>query len=365
MEGVSKLFRKSAKRAKPSSALPEGLCRQFSLAEIKIATNNFNDELLVGEGGFGRVYKGFIDDCNKTVAIKRLKLKPGQGLVFEDLRTKVVLLCQLRHPNLVPLIGYCIDEGENILVYEFIVNGNLFRKLYYTDHDEHDRLSWKQRLRICIGVVRALHYLHTGVKHTIIHGDMKPANILLNKKWEAKLSDFSRFVSDSTMLDTLGYVDPECRITSGLTDKSDVYSFGVVLFKVVLGKMHQWRLISLAQKGEREWSFNKKIDPYLKGKIAPECFKVYMDIATSCVQHEGKDRPTMNEVEVGLEHALELQESADAAIKDGEYYCPIDEYTCNDFWGFASPAIVEYTSSSSLPELEEFLSDSDSLREYI
>ena len=247
------------------------------------------------------------------------------------------------------------------------------------------RLSWKQRLRICIGVARALHYLHTGVKQTIIHGGVKPANILLNEKWEAKLSDFklSKMVPpglsvvpfeiteedlenlDSTMLRTLGYEDPECRITSGLTDKSDVYSFGVVLFEVVLCKIHQWRLISLAQKGKREWSFNKKIDPYPKGKIAPECFKVYMDNATSCVQNEGKDRPTMNEVEVGLEHALELQETADAASKDVEYYCPIDEYTCNDFSGFASTAIVEYTYSSSLPELEEFLSDSDSLREYI
>ncbi|KAL0011826.1 hypothetical protein SO802_006934 [Lithocarpus litseifolius] len=298
MEGVSKLFRTSGKRSKskPSSALPEELCRQFSLAEMKIATNNFDDKLLVGEGGFGRVYKGSTDGCNRTVAIKRLKLKPGQGLVFEDLRTEVVLLCQLRHPNLVPLVGYCIDEGENILVYEFIVNGNLFRKLHYTEHDDHDRLSWKQRLRICIGVARALHYLHTGVKQTIIHGDVKPANILLNEKWEAKLSDF-------------------------------------------------------------KWS--KKIDPYLIGKIAPECFNIYMDIATSCVTIEGKDRPTMNEVEVGLEHALELQESADAASKDGEYYYPMDEYIC-DFSGFASPAIVEYTSSSSLPELEEFLSDSDS-----
>uniref|UniRef100_A0A7N2LS93 Protein kinase domain-containing protein n=1 Tax=Quercus lobata TaxID=97700 RepID=A0A7N2LS93_QUELO len=278
MEGVSKLFRKSGKRAKPSSALPEGLCRQFSLAKIKIATNNLNDELLVGEGGFGRVYKGFIDDCNKTVAIKRLKLKPGQGLVFEDSRTEVVLLSQLRHPNLVPFIGYCIDEGENILVYEFIVNGNLYRKLYYTDHNEHDRLSWKQRLRESCEVVAF------------------PANILLNGKWEAKLSDFK----------------------------------------------------------------SSKMIP-----SAPECFNIYMDIATSWVQNEGKDRPTMNEVEVGLKHALELQESADAESKDGEYYCPIDEYTCNDFSGFASTVIVEYTSSSSLPELEEFLLDSDSLREYI
>ena len=126
-------------------------------------------------------------------------------------------------------------------------------------------------------------------------------------------------------------------------------------------------LASCSQKWKRELreTINHMIDPYLMGKITPECLNIYMDIATSCVQIEGKDRPTMNEVEVGLEHALEPQESADAASKDGEYYCPIDEYTCNDFSGFASTAIVEYTYSSSLPELEEFLSDSDSLREYI
>ena len=126
-------------------------------------------------------------------------------------------------------------------------------------------------------------------------------------------------------------------------------------------------LASCSQKWKRELreTINHMIDPYLMGKITPECLNIYMDIATSCVQIEGKDRPTMNEVKVGLEHALELQESADAASKDGEYYCPIDEYTCNDFSGFASTAIVEYTYSSSLPELEEFLSDSDSSREYI
>jgi len=240
MEGVSKLFRTFWKRSKPkpSSPLPEGLCHQFSLAEMKIATNNFDDKLLVGEGGFGRVYKGFIDDCNRTVAIKRLKLKPGQDL-RKNLRTEMVLLCQLHHPNLVRLIGYCIDEGMNI-VYEFIVNGDLSRKLF---RDYHDRLSWKQRLKICVGVARALHYLHTGVKQTIIHGDVKPANILLDKNWEAKLSDFrmSNMLSpgfkfmeiggdtDTTICGTLGYMDPQYVFTQRLTDKSDVHSFGVVL----------------------------------------------------------------------------------------------------------------------------------------
>ncbi|KAL4627734.1 hypothetical protein ACB092_05G187000 [Castanea dentata] len=172
-----------------------------------------------------------------------------------------------------------------------MVNGNLFRKLQYTDHDDHDRLSWKQRLRICIGVARAVHYLHTGVKHTIIHGDVKPANILLKEKWEAKLSDFkwSKMVPpglsvvpleitenleilDSTMLGTLGYVDPEYRITSGLTDKSDVYSFGVVLFEVFVARKaiillrlwkHQLHLASCSQKWKRELreTINHMIDP--------------------------------------------------------------------------------------------------------
>ena len=155
MKGVSKLFRTSKKRAKPSpsSPLPEGLCRQFSLAEMKFATNNFDANLVIGEGDFGTLYKGSFNDCNGTriVAIKCLK--------FEDLRTEMVLRCQLHHPNLVPPIGYCIDERMNIVVYEFIVHGHLSRKLL---RDDHDRLSWKQRLKICVGVARALHYLHTG-----------------------------------------------------------------------------------------------------------------------------------------------------------------------------------------------------------
>ena len=319
MKGVSKLFRTSKKGAKPSpsSPLPEGLCRQFSLAEMKIATNNFNNKLLLGEGDFGTVYKGSIDDCTRIV--KRLKL--------EDLRNEVVFIGQLHHPNLISLIGYCIDEGVNILVYEFMVHGILFSKL-------HDRLSWKQRLKICVGVARGLHYLHTGAKKTIIHGDVTAANILLDKNWEAKLSDFRlsnmlppgfKFVEikrDSET--TLRYLDPECFITNRLTDKTDVYSFGVVLLEVLCGreamdfKLMEKRqgLVKWAQKCKREGTINEIIDPYLLGKIAPECLKIYVDTAISCVGNKGEARPAMGEVELILEHALELQQSADAAMKD-------------------------------------------------
>ena len=179
---ISKLFRSGQKRAKQSSSVAEELCRRFSLVEIKIATDNFDKDLIIGKGYFGTVYKGCIDDRTMNIAIKRLSSESRKG--FDGFSTKVLLLC---HPNIVHLIGYCIDEPEMIPVYEFIGNGNLCDHLYDTDHNP---LPWKQRLQICIGVARRLHYLHTGVKHSIIHRNVKPTDILLDEKLEPKLSDF-------------------------------------------------------------------------------------------------------------------------------------------------------------------------------
>ena len=326
---ISKLFRTSGKRAKKSLLLPEGLCRRFSLAEIKIATNNFDDDLVIGHGGFGKIYKGFIDDCTINVAIKRRSLMSRQG--FEEFGTEVLLLCQLHHPNLVNLIGYCIEEQEMILVYEFIANKSLAEQLLYRDHD--DPLPWKRRLQICIGVARVLHYLHTGVKHTIIHRDVKSSNILLDENWEAKFSDFglckmcppslSKALTrvDSEVKGTFGYVDPAYLRTNQLTDKSDVYGLGVVLFEVLCTKItvdnklesEQHSLAVWAPKCVEDGTINQMIDPYLIGKIAPECFKIYVNLATSCVREDNMERPTIGEVEVGLEHTLEVQECADAS----------------------------------------------------
>ena len=373
MEGISqsnsKLLRWSGKGRSDeikqyySSVLPEGLCRRFSLAEIQKATNYFADDLVIGEGGFGKVYEGFIDDRGISVAIKRLKIGSMQGL--PELKNEVLLLCQLRHPNLIPLIGYCIDEGEGCLVYEFMVNGNLRDHIHGTNLDP---LPWKQRLAICIGVARGLHFLHAGIKHTIIHRDVKMSNILLDEKSEAKLADFGLSKMGSPSLSealiriqslvkgVYGYLDPEYHRRQELTHKSDVYSFGVVLLELLCGRKvvddkfgaERWHLVYWARQCKREGTINETIDPYLMGKIAPECFKIYIDIASSCVREEGKDRPAMGEVEVGLEHALQLQESADAARKEGEYDYPIDELTCNDspiemnrYGRGASPSTVE------------------------
>ena len=294
-------------------------------------------------GKYGKVYRGCIDDRSINVAIKRLIFRSEQG--FHDYGNEVVLLCQLSHPNLVPLIGYCMDEPEMILVYEFMVNGTLSEHLYGTDN--LDPLPWKQRLQICVAVARGLHYLHAGVKHTIIHGDVKSVIILLDEKWEAKLSAFglskigppslsnkALIRMESAVRGTLGYLDPEYAQSQVLTDKSDIYSFGVVLLEILCGRKaydhreEQRNLVQRALKFIREGTINQIIDPYLMGKIAPECFKIYMDIATSCVRTQGTQRPTIGEVEAALEHALQMQESKDMDPGIGgadQYMYPVGE----------------------------------------
>ncbi|KAF3950737.1 hypothetical protein CMV_023545 [Castanea mollissima] len=327
-ERISKLLRKSGERRlnQPHLVFP---CRRFSLAEITIATNNFDKNLIIGRGAFGNVYKGFIDDRTISVAIKRVNIIDSRQ-PFHEFMTEVVLVCQLHHPNFVPLIGYCLEgERHAFLVYEFMVNDNLERQLYGTnpDHDP-DPVPWKRRLQICVGVARGLHCLHTGLKHTIFHCDVKPRNIMLDEKWEAKLSDFGLSkkgppslskaltrIETSRIMGTYGYMAPDGRKPTEGEERMD--------------------LVIWARKCKREGNINEIIDPYLMGKIAPECFMVYVDIATSCVRYRPERRPAMGEVQVCLEHALELQESADAAAGDCNY-C-FNEYTCNDSSGDASP----------------------------
>ncbi|KAG7982348.1 hypothetical protein I3843_04G047900 [Carya illinoinensis] len=345
-------------KARPSS-LPGELCRYFSLDEIKTATHDFNKELIVGKGGFGTIYKGFIDKSNsRPVAIKRLNKDSFQGEA--EFRTETLLLCQIRHVHLIPFIGYCKDEVERILVYDFMANKTLSDHLYGTDKIP---LLWKQRLQICIGAARGLHCLHTGLKHPVIHRDVKTTNILLDENWVAKVSDFglsrqvlndiksSNLVEDvegtrgpldfelseqisrnsttasygysTTLAGTLGYLDPESILSDRVTAKSDVYSFGVVLLEVLCARKlldfelmeeqsEQWSLVHWARECDENGSMGKIIDPYLEGKIAPECFKVYGDVAMTCLQLKGIQRPTMVDVIERLEHALELQEKADS-----------------------------------------------------
>ncbi|KAI3726175.1 hypothetical protein L1987_65972 [Smallanthus sonchifolius] len=310
------------------STLPSDRCRRFSLTEVKAATNEFNDDFVIGNGGFGKVYKGYIDNATTAVAIKRLNETSSQGL--QEFTMEIGLLSKLRHVQLVSLIGYCEDEGEMILVYDYMAHGTLREHLYRTNKPP---LPWKRRLQICIGAAKGLHYLHTGAKRTIIHRDVKSTNILLDENWVAKVSDFglsklgpqdqSQNHVSTVVKGSIGYVDPEYYRTQQLTDKSDVYSFGVVLLEVLCARAVMIpglpkEQVSLAEWGKycyRKENLNKIIDPKLRSEIAPECLKQFGVVAVSCLKAQGSERPAMDEVVWGLEFALELQEAADRKVE--------------------------------------------------
>ncbi|KAE8690123.1 Receptor-like protein kinase ANXUR2 [Hibiscus syriacus] len=306
-----------------TSSLPDELCCHFSLDEMKAATNNFHDDLVVGKGGFGKVYKGFMDAGERIVAIKRLNPESRQGV--REFVTEIEMLTQLRHVHLVSLIGYCNENGEMILVYDFMRNGTLSDHLYGTSFAT-DPLTWKQRLEICKGAASGLNYLHTEVKHAIIHRDVKTSNILLDDKFTAKVSDFGLSKTDpkvETLITgikgTRGYLDPEYARGHTLTQKSDVYAFGVVLFEVLCARKALDTKLAGDKMNLAHWAKNciedgtlyRVIDPNLIGKIAPECFKVFVEIAESCIAEGGINRPTMKDVMEKLGFAIELQEAAD------------------------------------------------------
>lgn len=307
-----------------SSLLPSHLCRYFSILEINAATHNFSEQFLIGRGGFGDVYKGFIDGSVTTVAIKRLNQTSKQGAY--EFQTEIAMLSQLKHLNLVSLIGYCNEQGEMILVYEYLPNGTFRDHLYNT---ENPPLPWKLRLDICLGAARGLQYLHRDVKQCVIHRDVKSPNILLDENYVAKVSDFglsrlgptsmSQTHVSTVVKGSFGYLDPEYYRRQQLTDKSDVYSFGVVLFETLCARPPVVQnlpknQVSLAHWGRicvQKGTLDQIIDPYLKGEIAPDCLKKFGEIAESCVRDEAIERPTMSDVVWSLEFALQLQETAE------------------------------------------------------
>ncbi|KAK2657558.1 hypothetical protein Ddye_010610 [Dipteronia dyeriana] len=312
-----------------SPAINLNLKLKIPFTEILEATQNFNNKLLIGEGGFGKVYEGILKSDVK-VAVKRSDSKHGQGL--PEFQTEVLLLSRIRHRNLVSLIGYCNEGSELILVYEFMAKGPLRDHLYslneYGNTDKsitQPKLSWSQRLQICIGSAQGLHYLHSGSDGGIIHHDVKSTNILLDENYVAKVADFG--LSRSCPLEgdsfsmgvkgSYGYLDPEYFKTLHFTDKSDVYAFGVVLLEVLCARpaianttrmeevnLAYWGLFWL-NKGKIE----EIVDPFLLGKINPNSLRKFCEIIEKCLKENGDDRPTMRDVYWDLKYALQLQQT--------------------------------------------------------
>ncbi|XP_014496883.2 receptor-like protein kinase FERONIA [Vigna radiata var. radiata] len=360
-----------------SSSLPTNLCRHFSIAEIRAATNNFDQLFVVGAGGFGDVYKGYIDDGSTPVAIKRLKPGSQQGL--NEFMNEIQMLSQLRHLHLVSLIGYCYESNEMILIYDFMERGTLRDHLYGTDSPP---LSWTQRLQICIGAARGLHYLHTGAKQMIIHRDVKSTNILLDEKWVAKVSDFglsrigptgSSMTHVSTKVKgSVGYLDPEYYKRQRLTEKSDVYSYGVVLLEVLCGRQpllrtaekQQVSLVNWAKHRYEKGFLSEIVDPALKGQIAPHCLRKFSEVALSCLLEDGNQRPSMNVVVGVLEFVMQLQlqdgANVNVVLESGGDY---EDSTTEDMFSgsHSSMHVSDFSNSSGLNSTSYASQESDRL----
>ncbi|XP_050108743.1 wall-associated receptor kinase 2-like [Malus sylvestris] len=287
----------------------------FTAEELEKATNNYHESGILGEGGYGIVYKGILAaDNNKVVAIKKSKIcVPTQKEQFVN---ELLVLSQINHRNVVRLLGCCLELEVPLLVYEFVAHGTLSEHIHGKKR-KGSSFSLELRLKIAAETAGALAYLHSSALMQIIHRDVKLTNILLDENYTAKVSDFgaSRLIPlDQAQLATLvqgtiGYLDPEYFHTSQLTDKSDVYSFGVVLMELLTSKL---ALDSHRPEGEKnlarfflclmeEDRLNEILDDDILNERNIETLKSVANLAKRCVRLKGEDRPTMKEVAMELE----------------------------------------------------------------
>ncbi|XP_057500367.1 probable serine/threonine-protein kinase PIX13 [Actinidia eriantha] len=304
--------------------LPTPNLKVYSFADLKSATKNFKSDTVLGHGGFGTVFKGWVDEktlspckfgTGMIVAIKKLNPESVQG--FQEWQSEVNFLGRLSHPNLVKLLGYCWDDEELLLVYEFMLKGSLENHLFRRT-SMFEPLPWDVRLKIAIGAARGLSFLHTSEKQ-IIYRDFKASNILLDGNYNAKISDFGlaklgpsgeNSHVTTRIMGTYGYAAPEYIATGHLYVNSDVYGFGVVLLEIMTGlrafdtkrpsgqqNLVEWLKPSLSNKRKLKSIMDGRIEGQYSSKAASETAQ----LTRRCLEDDPRNRPSMNEVAEILE----------------------------------------------------------------
>ncbi|XP_042022967.1 G-type lectin S-receptor-like serine/threonine-protein kinase At4g03230 [Salvia splendens] len=275
----------------------------FSYSSVSAATNNFSPQNKLGEGGFGPVYKGGLQN-GQEIAVKRLSQKSGQG--FEEFRNEILLIAKLQHRNLVRLLGCCIDHVESILMYEYMPNKSLDMFLFGSNKQE--TLDWKTRTRIVEGIAQGLLYLHEYSRVRIIHRDLKASNILLDDEMNPKISDFglarifggtdSRGYTNR-VVGTFGYISPEYALEGLFSTNSDVYSFGVLVVEIISGRkntgFYKTDSLHLLGHGWDLWISGRGVE-LVDGKVGSAAASKalrYINVGLLCVQENPNDRPNM------------------------------------------------------------------------
>ncbi|XAR53810.1 Non-specific serine/threonine protein kinase [Bertholletia excelsa] len=284
----------------------------YTVASLQTATNSFNQENLIGEGSLGRVYRGELPN-GKIVAIKKID-NAALSLQEEDNFLEAVSnMSRLRHPNVITLVGYCAEHGQRLLVYDYISNGNLHDTLHFAD-ERSKMLTWNARVRVALGTARALEYLHEVCLPSVVHRNLKSANILLDEELNPHLSDCGlaalnpnteRQVSSTQMVGSFGYSAPEFALSGIYTVKSDVYSFGVVMLELLTGRKPLDSSRVRSEQSLVRWAtpqlhdidaLAKMVDPSLNGMYPAKSLSRFADIIALCVQPEPEFRPPMSEV---------------------------------------------------------------------
>lgn len=280
----------------------------FDLAVILASTDNFAAESKIGEGGFGPVYLGRLED-GQEVAVKRLSRKSSQGVV--EFKNEVKLIAKLQHKNLVRLLGCCIDGDERMLVYEFMHNNSLDTFIF--DSERRKLLGWNKRFEIILGIARGLLYLHEDSRFKIIHRDMKASNVLLDRNMIPKISDFGiarMFGGDQTtaytlkVIGTYGYMSPEYAMDGVFSIKSDIYSFGVMVLEIVSGKKIRGfydvdldlNLCGYAWMLWKEGRCMELLDEAMGSSCDHDQVRRCIQVALMCVDVQPRNRPLMSSV---------------------------------------------------------------------